>query len=469
MKLKLIENSGPISIDEVNLLSNKCQTNTNLCKAFSIPIKNENDLKKFYWQVEFPFRPQSISYKFTTNCGTSSNPIIAYPDDYSLFQLSNGNWLLTWHGQSNIPVGSGYTCFTPIVEAYPPAQQGFTYPYYAIGDTYCIEDCVNIDTIETCYKIGASAASNYDANGVYYGAPYGAQVYGNSGLVYKHIYNVRNLTIKSSGLKTTITKNNFKSTSTVIERENLLNLEDQIPYWYAKYLQVLFSNGQFSINSNTSNLYEAEELNFKEISLCCETYHIQVSIKDTYLNALSCSSCLVCETTVYSINNLSDTSLQIEILNFNSTSSYSVSLDGGLTFPIIGITTNLISIGWLIPGTNYDIVIRQRCSNNTVSLTDVTQITTKCYCVKIYQDLTDLTGKHYFIDLLDCNNNLVDINTIVNPLTVDYEIDTPSTTYTLSHTFVSSGTNHVLKSVPGNPTNTYVGCSISQSSQLQFC
>ncbi len=83
----------------------------------------------------------------------------------------------------------------------------------------------------------------------------------------------------------------------------------------------------------------------------------------------------ICEAPTLDITSITDTSMVISIINYNVNNSYDLSIDGGVTFPYLGISNPYILMG-LAANTQYLIVVKAHCGLIGTGISNTYIITT---------------------------------------------------------------------------------------------
>jgi hypothetical protein len=201
-------------------------------------------------------------------------------------------------------------------------------------------------------------------------------------------------------------------------------------------------------------------------NVCCES----VVTRDTqYRYNLDCDTD-ICEVPLLTVINNTGTSATVIINNYNVNNSYDLSIDGGISFPFIGITNPYVITG-LAPNTTYTIVVVAHCGLNDSSTSIDYPITTppiSVPCEPFYYTITGLNQTSFTATIInpvfgDVYSLSIDngatyiINNVTNPVIYVSGL-TPNTTY-----------NVVIKKVDSNNQICYSNYTVKTLAGSLYC
>jgi hypothetical protein len=228
---------------------------------------------------------------------------------------------------------------------------------------------------------------------------------------------------------------------------------------------------EYDFQNNEIIGFPASVTNFNDTKLhnsnfCCES----IVTRDTqYRYNLDCDTS-VCEVPLLTIINNTGTSLTIIINNYNVNNSYDLSIDGGISFPYVGITNPYVVVG-LAPNSNYTIVVIAHCGLNDTATSIDYPITTPpvtALCDPFYFTINGLTQTSFIASIVnpvfgDIYSLSIDngatyiINNVTNPNIIVSGL-TPGTTY-----------NVVIKKLDSNNLICYSNYSVKTLDGRLYC
>ena len=338
-----------------------CFVDRRFCNQFYIPYSDTirfND-QYFFIQTEIGLAPIAVNYYYICECNVSTT-IQILVTDYLVSKNETGMYYVVFKIPYNLPPGC--SIFNVIAEL----DYGTGGKVFYTTQQFYKEPCKQVTLIKACYE--GTTGSNVDVNGIYYGwLNDEANSYGNLNLSYKHNYTVRNLSIKNTGRSTKFTATDQKNVTSEITRLSTLNIADEIPSWYADYLQFAFSIGvvqvDYGVEFAVLPLYKLSDITFRSYRECCNSFHVKAIINQVFEIPLPCVQdgiCVNCPKPKIEVTPLTSTTIQVEITdNYITTSNYEYTIDGGVTWVVV--PSQLFVISGLSSAGYYIIQVRNNC------------------------------------------------------------------------------------------------------------